>query len=99
MKRLPIACLALAGFGWLPAGVCSQNCSGLPTTFNGNEFPKGNFLSNFNNECYLISFSSGNGGTSEAGDLNSIYNKLFFNINLPGIAAPNIPPYELIILG
>jgi hypothetical protein len=99
MKRLPIACLALAGFGWLPAGVCSQNCSGLPTTFTGNEFPKGNFLSNFNNECYLISFSSGNGGTSEAGDLNSIYNKLFFNINLPGIAAPNIPPYELIILG
>jgi hypothetical protein len=95
--KLQVACVFFGAL-YLPAGH-AENCSGLPTQFNGNEFPKGNFISNFNNSCYLIPFSTGNGSTSEQGDLNSVYNKLYFNINLPGVAAPNIPPYELIILG
>jgi hypothetical protein len=57
-------------------------------------------LSNFNNVCYLIPFATGNGSGGEQGDLNSIYNKLYFNINSPTAGAPPpIPPYELIILG
>jgi hypothetical protein len=102
MKRLPIACLFVAGFCWLPTGVYAENCTGLPTSFSGgNEFPKGNFFSNFNNNCYLIALTSGTGGTSEAGDLNSIYSKIFYNINSGslGVAPPAIPPYEIIILG
>jgi len=58
-------------------------------------------MSNFDNNCYLIALTSGTGGTSEAGDLNSIYSKIFYNINSgsPGVAPPAIPPYEIIILG
>jgi hypothetical protein len=101
MKRLPIACLVSAGFCWLTTGAYAENCSGLPTSFTGNQFPKGNFISNFNNNCYVIALSSGNGGTSEAGDLNSIYSKIFFNINSgnPGVAPMTLPPYEIIVLG
>jgi hypothetical protein len=103
MKRLPIACWLFAGFCWLPAGVYAKNCSGLPTQFTGNEFPKGNFLSNFDNNCYLIPFSTGI-GTASQGDTNSIYNKLYFEqcpLNGPtacGLGA-SLPPFELIVLG
>lgn len=93
MKRLSIACLLWMALCWLPAGAYAENCSGLPTHFTGNEFPTGNFFSNFDNACYLIPIPSGNGSGSEEGDLNSIYNKLFYTIN------PAIAPYELIILG
>lgn len=101
MKQLLLAGLILAGLCWLPAGAYAENCSGLPTSFTGNEFPKGTFFSNFDNNCYLIPLSAGNGGTSEQGDLNSLYSKIFFNINSTstGVAPPSIPPYELIILG
>jgi len=104
MKRLPAACLFLAALFWLPVGAIAENCTGLPTSFTGNQFPKGNFFSNFNNNCYLIPFSTGNGSGSEQGDLNSVYNKLFFNACPAGAPAnhcinPNLPPYELIILG
>ena len=66
------------------------NCSGLPTSFTGNEFPKGNFFSNFNNSCYLIPFGTGSGGGSQGGDLNSIYAKIFYKVD---------PRYQLIIVG
>ena len=99
MKRLLIACSLLAGVCGLPTGAHAANCTGLPTSFTGNEFPKGNFFSNFDNNCYLIPLSAGNGGTGEQGDLNSLYSKLFFNINSAVAGIPNIPPYELIILG
>jgi hypothetical protein len=65
------------------------NCSGLPTTFTGNEFPKGNFFSNFDNSCYLIPFATG-AGASQGGDLNSIYAKIWYKVN---------PKYQLIIVG
>lgn len=99
MKRLPIAGLVFAALCWLPACAYAENCTGLPTQFTGNQFPTGNFFTNFDNNCYLIPLSTGNGGNGELGDLNSVYNKLYFNIDLPGVAPPNIPPYELIILG
>ena len=93
MKRLQIAYLFIAALTLLPSAAYAINCSGLPTSFSGNEFPTGNFFSNFDNSCYLIPFSTGNGSGSEQGDLNSLYNKIFFNIN------PAIAPYELIIIG
>ena len=101
MKRLPIAVTRyFAGYVCrLPVCGYAGTCTGLPTSFSGNQFPTGNFFTNFDNNCYLIPLSTGNGGSGEQGDLNSVYNKLYFNINLPGVAAPNIPPYELIILG
>jgi hypothetical protein len=99
MKRITIASWILAAFGWLPAGAYAQNCSNLPTSFPGGQFPKGNFLSNFNNNCYLLPFSSGHGGGTERGDMNSVYYKMFFNINSPNIPPSTIPPYEIIIVG
>jgi hypothetical protein len=65
------------------------NCSNLPTQFTGNEFPNGNFFSNFNNSCYLIPFASGSGG-SQGGDLNAQYNKMYFKVD---------PRYQLIVVG
>ena len=65
----------------------AQYCG--PTSFTGNQFPKGNFFSNFNNSCYLIPFSSGSGG-AQAGDLNAAYNKIFYKVN---------PAYQIIIIG
>ena len=99
MKFFSIAILLLAAICSLDSSARAENCSGLPTSFKGNEFPKGNFFSNFDNNCYLIALSTGNGGTSEQGDLNSLYNKLFFNINSKNGGTPAIPPFELIILG
>jgi hypothetical protein len=68
----------------------TTNCTGLPTTFTGNQFPKGNFFSNFDNSCYLIPFASWQRGQASGGDLNSIYAKLFYKVN---------PAYQLIIVG
>lgn len=104
MNRLRIVFLCLAAPCCLMAASNTQNCSGLPTHFTGGEFPTGNFFSNFDNNCYLIPFSSGNGSGGEQGDLNSLYNKIFFNAcpagaNPLNCINPNLPPYELIILG
>lgn len=93
MKSLMSVCL-LAGALTLPAtGAYARDCSGLPTQFTGNEFPNGNFITNFNNSCYLIPFASGNGAGGEQGDTNTLYNKIYFTIN------PNLPPYEIVVLG
>jgi hypothetical protein len=91
MKKLFGACLLFAAFVWLPAG--AYGAAKCPTTFNPKSFTKGDFFSNFNNSCYLIAFSTGNGSGSEQGDLDSVYNKLFFRIS------QNLPPYQLIIIG
>jgi hypothetical protein len=71
----------------------SPDCAGLPIVFTGNQFPTGNFFSNFDNDCYNIAFSTGDGSGGQKGDLNSVYNKLYYNVN------PDMPPYQLIILG
>ena len=71
----------------LPSVAHAQYCG--PTSFTGNQFPKGNFFSNFDNSCYLIPFTTGSGGSS-GGDLNSIYSKIFYKVN---------PSYQIIIVG
>jgi hypothetical protein len=68
----------------------SQDCDKLPTQFNGNQFPSGNFFSNFYNPCYVIPFDTGHGGVGLAGDLNSVYSMMFFKVD---------PRYELILVG
>ncbi len=82
--------------GVLFAGVClltgiahAADCSGLPTSFNGNEFPTGNFFSNFDNACYTIPLEKGT-GNAKFGDLNAIYFQDYFKVN---------PQYQLIVLG
>jgi hypothetical protein len=67
----------------------AADCSGLPTSFTGNEFPKGNFFSNFDNSCYAISLGEGSGG-HEYGDLNATYYQMFFKVD---------PQYQLILVG
>jgi hypothetical protein len=91
--KLLVAVLAVGLWACLTPPAHAKNCSNLPTQFNGNQFPTGNFFTNFNNNCYLIPLIAGDGSVNEQGDLNSVYNKLYFNIN------PNLPPYEIIILG
>jgi len=46
----------------------AKDCYGLPTSFTGDEFPNGDFFSNFDNDCYTIRLGAGN-GTSKYGDL------------------------------
>jgi hypothetical protein len=67
-----------------------QDCSSLPTHFKGNEFPTGTFISNFDNSCYTIPFNTSPGGTGIPGDLNSLYNKMYYKLD---------PHYQLVILG
>ena len=82
--------------GALLAGLClltgianAIDCSGLPTSFTGNQFPSGDFFSNFNNPCYTIAFGKGIGNTN-FGDLNGTYFQAYFQVN---------PQYQLIVLG
>jgi hypothetical protein len=93
MKLKFCICALLVFTGLFPGLAHATNCAGLPTTFTGNQFPTGNFFSNFdsgpNASCYLIPFATGSGGTS-GGDLNSIYSKIFYKVN---------PAYQLIIVG
>jgi hypothetical protein len=79
----------LAGLVLLTGIAQAIDCSGLPTSFNGNEFPTGNFFSNFDNPCYTIPLGSGTGGTLY-GDLNATYFEAYFLVN---------PRYQLIVLG
>jgi hypothetical protein len=90
MKRLFIACLISAGFAWLPAPAHAKPC---PTQFDPGSFKKGDFFTNFDKKCYWVDFATGHGSANEWGDTDTVYNKIFFQIN------PNIPPYQLVIVG
>src|SRR5271155_3219075 len=81
--RLLFAVLCL-----LPGTGYAIDCSGLPTSFTGNEFPNGDFFTNFNNPCYTIPLGSGN-GDSLWGDLNAVYFQSYFKVD---------PQYELILV-
>ncbi len=65
------------------------NCSGLPTSFKGNEFPSGDFFVNFNNPCYTIPLGQGN-GAGKWGDLNATYFQAYYKVD---------PRYQLILVG
>ena len=74
----------------LPSPVLGVDCSGLPTSFTGDEFPTGDFFVNFaNNPCYQIPLAYGKGQFGY-GDLNSLYNIFYYRVN---------PAYQLIIVG
>ncbi len=90
MRRLFGACLISAGLAGLPAAVHAGTC---PTQFNPGSFTKGNFFTNFDNKCYFVDFATGQGSGSQWGDLNSLYNKIFFRID------PALPPYQLVVVG
>src|SRR5579871_720317 len=77
-------CLYLA-----PTTASATNCAGLPTSFSGNEFPTGDFFTNFNNDCYTVHMGSGVGAI-EYGDLNAQYFQLYFQVD---------PRYQLILVG
>jgi hypothetical protein len=83
-------CVLLASLSLLPGTARAIDCSGLPTQFTGNEFPSGDFFTNFNNPCYTIPFSVGNGSGGQQGDINATYFKAYFKVD---------PRYQLIILG
>jgi len=83
----------LIGVGTAGLSAATRPPKSCPTTFNPGSFTSGDFFTNFNNNCYLISFSTGNGAGGQEGDLNSIYNKIYFKAN------STIPPYQLIIVG
>ena len=75
--------------GPLVGAAHAMNCSGLPTSFTGNEFPTGDFFSNFDNSCYTVHLGMGIGNI-EYGDLNATYYQLYFKVD---------PQYQLILLG
>lgn len=83
-------CILVLGISLLPGIARCIDCSTLPTQFTGNEFPKGNFLTNFNNSCYAIPFGTGNGQNGQGGDMNTVYDKMFYKVD---------PRYQIIILG
>ena len=91
MKKPLGICLFTAALAGLPNGTCApRSC---PTQFDPSSFTKGDFFTNFNNSCYLIPLSTGHGSAKQWGDLNTVYNKIYFNVS------PDIPPYELVIIG
>ncbi len=67
----------------------ATSCANLPTSFGGNEFPTGDFFSNFNNTCYTIRLGTGYGSV-EYGDTNATYYQMFFKVD---------PRYQIILLG
>jgi len=83
------AYILLASLPFFASTAKGIDCSNLPTSFTGNEFPSGDFFSNFNNPCYLVNFGVGSGG-GHYSDLNSVYNQAFFKVD---------PRYQIIILG
>ena len=103
MKRLLSACLLFTGIFWLPAsGVAAKAdraAKHCPTSFNPGSFTSGDFFSNFDNNCYLIAFSTGNGSGALGGDLNSVYARLFFCASATCNPNLNVPPFQLIIVG
>jgi len=79
---------ALLGLCLLSGMAHAMDCSNLPTSFGGNPFPQGDFFTNFNNPCYAIPLSSGN-GVNLYGDLNAQYYLMYYKVD---------PRYQLILV-
>ncbi len=65
----------------------AQNCANLPTQFTGNEFPSGDFFTNFQNPCYTIPLAPQGGSKT---DLNDTYWFIYYKVD---------PRYQLIVVG
>src|ERR1700728_1285856 len=90
IKRGAAVRLLFAVLCLLPGAAYAVDCSGLPTSFTGNEFPTGDVFTNFNNNpCYTIPLGSGN-GNGMYGDLNAEYFEIYFKVD---------PRYQLIVVG
>jgi hypothetical protein len=89
MKPRVSSGVLLAGLLLLTGIAKAIDCSGLPTSFTGNQFPTGDFFTNFNNSCYTIPLGRGTGNSS-FGDLNATYFQAYFQVS---------PQYQLILLG
>ena len=87
--RIVGICAFFLGYCLSARGVLAKDCSGLPTSFTGNEFPGGDFFGHFNNPCYAIRLGKGTGGV-EYGDLNATYYQMYFKVD---------PRYQLILVG
>lgn len=90
MNGIRSACALCIGMFLLAGGAYAVDCSTLPTQFSGNEFPSGDFFTNFNNPCYTVPFATGTGKIGSYSDLNGLYNQIFYKVD---------PRYQLIILG
>jgi hypothetical protein len=62
---------------------------GTSNDIHWNQFPTGDFFTNFKHGCYTIPFGIGN-GSSEYGDLNATYFETYFKVD---------PAYQLIVVG
>lgn len=90
MRVIRVVGTLVLALGFSLAGITrAMDCSGLPTSFTGNEFPAGDFFSNFNNPCYTIHLGTGIGNI-KYGDLNATYYQLYFRVD---------PRYQLIVVG
>ncbi len=52
--------------------------------------PTKDFIANFNNKCYAVAFTTSQGGSDLAGDLNARYDRIYYHVT---------PGYELVIAG
>jgi hypothetical protein len=82
-----LSAILFAALTLFPSLAHAIDCSGLPTTFTGNEFPTGNFFSNFQNPCYLIPMVM---DASSFTDLNDTDWHIVYSVD---------SSYQLIVLG
>jgi hypothetical protein len=87
--RVAGTCALFVGMSLWGTAARGMDCTGLPTSFTGNEFPNGDFFTNFNNPCYTIRLGTGNGNI-EYGDRNAIYYQMFYKVD---------PRFQLILVG
>jgi len=87
MRLIIQASILFAGLSLWGGLAHAQNCSNLPTQFNGGEFPSGDFFTNFQNSCYMIPLAPQ--GPSKT-DLNDTYWQIFYKVD---------PRYQLIVVG
>jgi len=82
-----IALYGIVAPTFLAGAARAQSCSGLPTQFTGNEFPSGDFFSNFQNPCYLIPMNTSPLGSTDLNDTNW---HIVYTVD---------PRYQLIVVG
>src|SRR5579862_9673321 len=80
-------CALFMGICCFGCSAQAVNCSNLPAQFTGNEFPNGDFFSNFQNPCYMITLQPGGPANT---DVNDTFWQIVYTVD---------PRYQLIVLG